>query len=182
MRFHSIRSLRAVDALTICFLVVLSVIIVAFTRRASDALLMIGLNVAACSALLLLGYWTETHRGRLLQFIHNWYPVAAVFLVFKEVYVIIQSDERLDWDLLLITIDRALFGVHPTQWIARFSSPVLTEALQIAYASYYFIMLTVGIEIFLRNDRKQFAYVLFVIVYGFFLSYLGYVACPAVGP
>jgi membrane-associated phospholipid phosphatase len=163
-------------------LIILALIIIAFTRRASDALLMIGLNVGACCALLLLGYWAETHRGRLFQFIHNWYPVAAVFLVFKEVYVIIQSDQRLDWDLLLITIDRSIFGVHPTQWLGQFSFPLLTEILQIAYASYYFIMLTVGIEVFLRNDRKQFSYVLFVMVYGFFLSYLGYVACPAVGP
>jgi membrane-associated phospholipid phosphatase len=43
-------------------------------------------------------------------------------------------------------------------------------------------MLAVGVELFIRNDRERFSYVLFVIVYGFFLSYIGYAAVPAVGP
>ena len=177
-----LRSLHAVDALVIIFLIILSIIILVFTQQSSEAVLMIGLNAAACVCLLLLAFWTETHRGSLLRFIHNWYPVLAIFLVFKEVYVIIQSDQRLDWDALFMTIDHTMFGVHPTQWLTQFSFPLLTEVLQIAYASYYFIMLTVGIEVFLSKDHEKFSYVLFVVVYGFFLSYLGYIAFPAVGP
>ena len=176
------RSLRPVDVLVVCFLIILSLIIVAFTRRSVDALLMICLNIVASSSLLLLAYWTEKHHGKLFHFMHNWYPVVAVFLVFKEVYVIIQSDRRLDWDMLFIGIDHAIFGVHPTQWLSSFSFPALTELLQISYASYYVIMLTVGIEVFSRKEHDRFVYVLFVIVYGFFLSYLGYMAFPAVGP
>jgi membrane-associated phospholipid phosphatase len=43
-------------------------------------------------------------------------------------------------------------------------------------------MLTVGIGVFMRGERQSFSYVLFVITYGFFLSFLGYIAFPAVGP
>jgi len=117
-----------------------------------------------------------------LKAIHNWYPVLTIFLVFKEMYIIIQSLARPDWDPLLIVIDHALFGAHPTVWLGAHASPAVTEILQIAYVSYYFIMLTVGIETFRDPDRGKFSYVLFLIVYGFFLSYLGYVAFPAIGP
>ena len=83
---------------------------------------------------------------------------------------------------VLIAADRLIFRVDPTVWLGQFSHPLLTELLQVAYVSYYFIMLTVGVEVFLRIDEKKFSYVLFAILYGFFLSYLGYMMFPAVGP
>ena len=177
-----LRALRPVDALVIAFLFLLSVIILLFTRRASDAVLMIALNAGTCIAVAALASRAEAGPGKLLRFVHDWYPVVMIFLVFKEVYVIIQSDQRLDWDALFISIDHAIFGVHPTRWLAQYSTPAITEILQIAYASYYFIMLTVGIGVFMRDGREKFSYVLFVITYGFFISYLGYIAFPAVGP
>lgn len=176
------RSLRPVDALVIAFLSILSIIDLVFFARISDAVLLIGVNILSSLALLLLSHSSETGTSSILKAIHNWYPVLTIFLVFKEMYIIIQSLARPDWDPLLIVIDHALFGAHPTVWLGAHASPAVTEILQIAYVSYYFIMLTVGIETFRDPDRGKFSYVLFLIVYGFFLSYLGYVAFPAIGP
>jgi membrane-associated phospholipid phosphatase len=172
--------LRAVDALTIFFLVVLSVVIAAGSRAAEGTTVLLLLNAAACAAIILLSVGAE--KSGVTRFLHDWYPVPAIFLVFKEIHEINGLLGIADRDPLLIAIDRAIFGVDPTVWIGRFASPPLTELLEIAYASYYFILLAVGVELFLRKDRGRFAYVLFVIVYGFFLSYLGYLFVPAVGP
>jgi membrane-associated phospholipid phosphatase len=98
------------------------------------------------------------------------------------VHVLIQSMQRGDLDHVFIAIDRALFGTDPTVWIMRFVTPVLTEVLQIAYVSYYALMLLVGIELYRRSDRGPFALAIFSILYGFLLSYLGYFLFPAVGP
>ena len=172
--------LRSVDALTIFFLLVLSLIIVAGARTADGTVRLLLLNAAAAVAIILLS--AGAAKGGAVRFLHDWYPVPGIFLVFKEIHEINFLLGIADKDALLIGIDRAIFGVDPTVWIGRFASPPLTELLEIAYASYYFIMLAVGIELFLRNDRERFSYVLFVIVYGFFLSYIGYVGVPAVGP
>ena len=176
------RSLRPVDALVIAFLSILSIIDLVFLARISDAVLLIGVNILSSLALVVVSYSSESGTSSILKAIHNWYPVPAIYLVFKEMYIIIQSLARPDCDPILIAIDHALFGAHPTVWLGAHSSPVVTEILQIAYVSYYFIMLTVGIETYRLEDRKKFSYVLFLIVYGFFLSYLGYVAFPAIGP
>ncbi|MBI4549230.1 MAG: phosphatase PAP2 family protein [Ignavibacteriae bacterium] len=118
----------------------------------------------------------------MLQAIHDWYPVPGIFLLFKEVHVIIQSLGGNDWDDLFIAADRWMFGTDPTVWVTQISSPLLTEILQVAYFSYYFLMIALGIELYAKDDKRQFFYTLFTIFYGFFLSYFGYLAFPAVGP
>ncbi len=174
--------LRAVDALIITFLLFLSLVIIIGAFAAQGSVQLILVNTGACATLVLLAFGAETSQNKILRFLHDWYPVPAIFLVFKEVHEINGLLGGADWDPVLIAIDRAIFGTDPTVWLGRFASPVTTEILQIAYASYYFIMLAVGVELFLRKDKSGFTYALFIILYGFFLSYLGYIAFPAVGP
>jgi membrane-associated phospholipid phosphatase len=173
-------NLRAVDALTIFFLLVLSLIIAAGSRTADGIATLLLLNAAAIGTIVLLS--VGAGKGGVTRFLHDWYPVPAIFLIFKEIHETNVLLGIADQDALLIGIDRAIFGTDPTVWIGRFASPPLTELFEIAYASYYFILLAVGVELFIRKDRGRFAYALFVIVYGFFLSYLGYLFVPAVGP
>jgi membrane-associated phospholipid phosphatase len=74
-----------------------------------------------------------------------------------------------------------LFRVNPTEWLASFSTPLLTEVLQIAYSLFYAIFLAVGLELY-RADNSRFRYFRFTVVYGFFISYVGYFFLPSVGP
>jgi membrane-associated phospholipid phosphatase len=174
------RSLRPVDALIAAFALLLDAIVLSAAGRIGDWAFLLGLNTLAVTGILAAARLAETNR--IVRAVHDWYPVPVIFLVFKEMHVIIQSLARADWDPLLIRIDRALFGTDPTVWMGTHATPLFTEILQLAYVSYYFILLSVGVELVLTNDRARFSYVLFVIVYGFFLSYLGYLTFPAVGP
>src|SRR5258708_34878264 len=108
-------------------------------------------NLGLCLTILFLGVASTEPRLRILRFLHDWYPVPAIFLLFKEVYLIMQSG-RADIDQSLIAIDHWLFAVNPTIWILRFSSPVLTEILQLAYVSYYLLMITLAVELHLRGE------------------------------
>ena len=177
---RSLRFLRPVDALVIAFALLLCVITLVAVHNVTDCLLLLAANLLSCIGIIYVARGEETNA--VARAIHHWYPVPAIFLVFKEMYVIIQSLQRPDWDGVLIAADRAIFGADPTVWLANISTPWLTEVLQVSYVSYYFIMLAVGVELFVRKDGESFSYVLFVVVYGFFLSYLGYLIFPAVGP
>lgn len=182
MKLRPFRFLRAVDALILSFLLLLSVIIFAFAPLSDESMRLALVNLGSFVLVFLLALAVEESGSKILRAIHDWYPVPVIFLVFKQIHEITQLIGNKDWDDLLILIDHAMFGVHPTVWIGTFASPVLTELLSIAYASYYFIMLAVGIELFIGKEREKFSYSLFIILYGFFLSYLGYLAFPAVGP
>lgn len=87
-----------------------------------------------------------------------------------------------DYDSVLISIDRFIFGVDPTLVLFKIANPFFTELLQIVYATFYFLPLILGINLMLKNKWIELDYSVFCIVYGFFLSYLGYFILPAVGP
>jgi len=78
-----------------------------------------------------------------------------------------------DYDDVLIAADRWLFGVDPTHWLMQFSTPWVTEILQIAYTLFYVLFLLIGIELYRRTDKDPFHFFMFTCVYGFFLSYVG---------
>ncbi len=176
------RVLRPVDVLFILFSLLLTIVILVFTNSNVNVLIVAGVSLTASAGIVVLAHAVVSRSGKILLAVYDWYPVPGIFLVFKEMHIIIQSIGSSDWDVVLIAIDHAMYGVHPTVWIGQFTTPLLTEILQIGYASYYFIMLAVGVEVFMRSDKEKFSYTLFIIVYGFFLSYLGYAAFPAVGP
>lgn len=116
------------------------------------------------------------------SFIHGWYPVALMGPAYKELTYLIPRIHPRDFDSLLAAIDHRVLGVNPTVWLERFTWPALTEVLQLTYSSYYFLPIILGIVLWGRPSLEKFHFIVFIIVLGFFLSYLGYIAVPAIGP
>lgn len=177
-----IRSPDPVDRLVIGFSTLVSILAILVLPGEASWRLLVPLNVGLGVVIAILSLAATRPEMRLLRFLHDWYPVGVIFLLFKEVYIIIQSIGRPDIDLSLIGIDHFLFGVHPTVWLTQFSSPLLTEILQLAYVSYYLLMVTLAAELQMRRDYDRFSFVMFTLTYGFFLSYVGYILFPAIGP
>jgi membrane-associated phospholipid phosphatase len=176
------RYLHSADVLLIGFLTMLSLIDLIFASRIPRWKELVGINVVVITAVCCLAYFRHTTGIRALRYLHDWYIAPGVFLSFKELYFMIHPLHGRDYDVLLIAADRWLFGVDPTHWISQFAHPVLTEILQLAYTSFYFLFLLVGYELYRRKNFDLFHLFMFTCVYGFFLSYLGYFSLPAIGP
>ncbi len=110
------------------------------------------------------------------------FPVISVFFVFDSMTYIVHGVNPRDIDYILIRIDYLLFGVYPTVWIERFTTPILTELLQLSYSSYYFLPVLLGIVLKKRNKNDAFEEGLSMIILCFYLSYVGYIIFPALGP
>lgn len=175
-------SFRPVDILIIGFTHILSLLSVMLSFGTITSVGIIVTNLLLAAFIIRLGVTVKNSPGKIIHGIRDWYPIPMIYFIFKEVHFIILGSERGDWDNIFIAIDRAIFGVDPTVWLTQFATPLLTEILQIAYTSYYFIMLAVGIELYVRRDQEKFLFAVFTVVYGFALSYLGYLAFPAIGP
>ena len=179
---HTRSLLTAGDALTILFLALLSCINLIFLGRIPQWWILILVNAAVVACIV----WLAVHAAgpsRMIRFIHSWYAVLIIIFVFKEIYFMNRAIHfNRDYDPLLIAADRALFGVNPTWWLDSFAFPLLTEILQLAYASYYFLMIFLGYELYREHRMKDFSFAVFCIFYGFYLSYLGYLMLPSIGP
>lgn len=143
--------------------------------------------VATYAALALLVLAAAAYRTRVNPARRGFHvsvaaSVLTVALVFDSLGALISGFHRASCDPQLIAIDRAIFGVHPTVWLERFANPWLTDLLQLAYISYYFIPLALGMVLIARGRFGAFEEVLFGILFCFYLSYLGYLLFPAIGP
>ena len=108
--------------------------------------------------------------------------VITVLLIFNSLGALIAGIHATTLDTRLIAVDLAIFGVHPTVWMERLINPLLTGLLQIAYISYYFIPVSLGFVLIARGRFREFEEVLFGILLCFYLSYIGYLLVPAIGP
>lgn len=178
----ALAALSPADLVSIPFLLFLSLLNLIFHARIPQWPFLVGLNAAFGAMIALLAVVAETRRTPLLIGLHRWYLYPVVLFIFKELYYMIRPIHPVDYDQLLIDLDRWIFGVDPTMWFFQFANPVLTEILQIAYSSYYLLFIILGVEIYRRHTLKSFDRAGFMIVYGFYLSFLGYFVLPAVGP
>jgi membrane-associated phospholipid phosphatase len=120
--------------------------------------------------------------AKLLFHFRNWYPAFLVTVAYRELSILIPQISPHDIDDVLIELDYAIFGVHPTVFIERFELPVLTDVFQTVYCTYYFLPISLGIVVYLRKDLKDFIHLIFAILFAIYVSYLGYMLFPAVGP
>ncbi len=179
---RSVSHLSPVDFITTAFLVLLTLLNLLFCSRVPVWKELVLINVVVIVAIFFIASLAEARKSRLLTGIHRWYCYLLVLFVFKEMYQMIHRIHPTDYDQLFIAIDHGMFGVNPTQWLSQFANPVVTEILQSAYFSYYLIFILVGVEIYRRYPIEKFDHAAFLIVFGFYLSYLGYFLLPAVGP
>ena len=63
-----------------------------------------------------------------------------------------------DFDELLIRIDYAIFGVHPTLWLEQFALPPIVEYFQIIYATFYFLPIVLVLILCRRKDHDNVNY------------------------
>lgn len=174
--------LTPLDVVSIGFLTFLMALCLVFMGRVEQWPILVAIDLAVIAAIVGLAWKAEHHPGKLWKHLHRWYCYPIVLFVFKQIYYMVRPIHPIDYDDWFIAADRWLFGVDPTVWIHQFAHPLLTEVLQTAYFSYYIIFIIVGVQIYRRYPIKEFDHAAFLIVYGFYLSYLGYFLMPAIGP
>lgn len=129
-----------------------------------------------------MAFAAETYRYKILRIMHYLYLIPLVLLTFKEIYFLVRSLRPNDYDELLISIDRWILGGDPTVFLFQFSHPIATEILQIIYGMFYFLPIILGVALLRKRKFVEADFAIFTIIFGFFLSYIGYFALPAIGP
>jgi membrane-associated phospholipid phosphatase len=133
--------------------------------------------------LLLAGAYGLSRRSRVIEMVRAViFPVIAVLVIFDSLGVIIHSINPKDIDPFLIRLDYLIFRGYPTVMIESIQSPLLTDILQAAYSTYYFIPISFCVMLKLQGREAAFDRSVFLILLCFYLSYAGYMLLPALGP
>ena len=172
---------RPADTVTIIFLLFLLILTLVFYQHIPKAPFLISLYSILVIAQIILIRFKDSGRfmGGFYDII---FPIICVLVIFDSLEWLVHYVNPEDIDPILIRLDYLIFNNHPTVILERIMSPLLTDMLQIAYSTYYFIPISFGISLLLNNQKKEFNRSLFLIIFCFYLSYLGYILMPALGP
>lgn len=147
-------------------------------RVASSALAM---HLAALIAIAAATWWPAVP-----QWLRVCAPLVALLFLYSEVPTLIAAtgmgrDALLD--STVIEWERALFGGQPAvDWARRWRSRVASEALHVAYLSYYGIIFSVPAGLYLARRRSELAEAVFIVMLTFVSCFAFYIVFPVAGP
>jgi len=176
------RRLNLPDALTIVFIsLILLMVILLYHRFPHGWQLLTGFSLLLLLALFISEAgrrWRDINTVRVLC---DFSPVFFILVIF-ELLGWITPYVRLDVDDLLIKIDMAVFGVHPTVGLEQFFIPWFADILALAYVSYYFIPLILIVFLYFEGKEEEFSLTVATLLLGYYLCFIAYIAMPAIGP
>jgi len=176
-----VRGLRPADSLNLVFLFFLSSVVLAFYGRLNAP----GGLLILYSALVLvqLALMRFKNGDGLVRWAYDLiFPTICILIIFDSLEGLVHYINPRDIDPILIKLDYAIFGFYPTVMAEKLMTPLLTDIMQLAYSSYYFLPITLGVVLKVKGRNLDFDRSLFLIMLCFYLSYAGYMLMPALGP
>src|SRR6266571_8976555 len=176
---------KPADKVVIGYLAIIATLILIFSYRIVLWGWFCVLQAALIGAVLLIAKHrppAHSPNRAFARFLGGWYPVILIAITYKELTYLIPGIHPGDFDSTLAAIDHRMFGVHPTVWLERITWAPLTEVLQLTYSTYYFLPTILAAVLWRNRQFDLYYFLVFIIVSGMYLSYLGYIAVPAIGP
>ena len=176
------------DIIVIAYLAIIALLIILFSHRIEHWALLCAAHLVVAALVTVLAKLgspprvAASPRLRVFFLLRGWYPLLLIGLTYKELTYLIPRIHPRDFDAALAAIDYRMFGVNPTVWIERFTWPPLTEVFQLTYSTYYLLPVILGLVLWRKKRFDSFFFFVFVLMFGFYLSYLGYISVPAIGP
>ena len=174
--------LKAYDLVVVVFYLFLILTNIIFNQDIEHWFLWTVANFGIILLCLLIAFFENKHNNKFWRSIHYWYIAPLILVTYKELYFLIEPIRQHDYDWLFIKIDRWMFGTDPTKFLLQYSFPLLTEILQIVYSMFYLLPIILGLALLKNKRYVALDFAVFSIIYGFYLSYLGYFALPGIGP
>jgi len=181
MRF--LRRAKPVTPLSVFFLLFLLVLTLLNFKKIPDASEIALRYGAVMAAVLTASYMRQkSPHSVLIKYVDFLMPLFVILFTFDSMSHITAYINGPDKDPWLARMDAYLTGPVPGAWLEWMVHPALTTVLQICYTSYYFVTLAFCLILFFKRETEYFDISLFGITLAFFVSYLGYIIVPALGP
>lgn len=170
------------DVVIIAYQSVISILILFFRKNIANYSYFLLLTIAIIISVFLISIINHETKNKFLTLLRHWYFVITIVISYSIVGNIISGINPKSMDDLLIFLDFSIFKTHPTVLLEKITYPFLTDYLQIVYSLYYFYPVVLGIFLYSKRKELEFHRTSFAIALCFYLSYLGYIIVPAIGP
>jgi membrane-associated phospholipid phosphatase len=120
--------------------------------------------------------------GPLGRMLAEFYPLALVFGLYAHVGLV-NAASGISHDALVQRWEEAVFGGQPSlQWIRAFPSPAWSTLMHAAYLSYFPILVSSPLGLWLKGRHEAARGTLFLMMATFYACYAVFLAFPVAGP
>ena len=160
------------------YLLAASLLIAGFNQQIDHAGLLLLAHGAAMLPIVVYAFFPRLPGA---YFFRNLYPLPYVFASYRVMSLLIKAMRQSRFDATLAAWDFAVWHAHPTVWLERVQTPLLTELLQVVYSLFVPMILAVALILWVRQ-RENFRGYALLLSLGFLTSYVMYFIVPARGP
>lgn len=181
--YHRVKSsLTALDFYLLSLMTLFCVLALIFINKIPSASTILIEDSLIFCLIIALSLWVKDDSPYWMRVIRKIYIVPLNYPMYLHTQILVPKLNTALFDTELINIDFAIFGFHPTQALQSIATPILTEYLQICYVLFYLLHLIFVSETIIVKDMDKLNKFGRIIIFSYFVSYLGYFAFPAIGP
>ncbi len=170
------------DTVFIVYLITVSLIITLFHRDVENWWVYVLTHSVSAGLVIVWVRFASAGRNTVIRTLRYWYIPIVLGFFYEQIDDIIVIIHARYLDPYVYNFELALLGFHPSVVMERISTPLVTEFMNVGYHSYYWIGPVLGLSLYLKKDYIPFRRTLFSILVAFFISYLGFIIFPVVGP
>jgi membrane-associated phospholipid phosphatase len=132
---------------------------------------------------LIYGIVVLSTRGLAFRGARDWLPLTLGPFLYIELRWTIAGIGLPHRDALVVHWESLLFPSNPSATLApRFGYPLLSEALHLAYASYYLVVYVPLIVLFVKRERAAFTHTMLAMTLVYGACFITYALFPVDGP
>ena len=120
-------------------------------------------------------------RRAAASILRDWGPVILIMWLFQSMETYTGVVRQTSIDPYLYRADQWLFGVEPTVWLSKHSTPLLTDYMAFAYGSYFITPMILATMLSLRGRREDFREMTTALVLQLGIGFVLFLLFPA-GP
>ncbi len=175
--------LLAVDVLILAYIALISAVVLVRREAIPRAGPLLAAHLALGGALLLTARTTRGLAVEKAVLVRVAFACGSIPVLFLLLGGIVSQANPHHGEVALKRIDDLLFlGRNPNELLDRIQTPVLTEYLQVIYATYYFLPLALLLALLRDRNHRAIEETLLAVVACLLISYIGYFAVPATAP
>jgi membrane-associated phospholipid phosphatase len=131
--------------------------------------------------------WRADH-SRAWRITHDWYPMLLLIVAFEEIARLSLAFVSQWQDGVILRQEERIFVVPPTEWLAQFRHPLISEFLEFGYFSFYWMLPVVGIVLYAQGWKKDapgqrpFRLWMDALAIGYVICFTFYLLFPTEGP
>ncbi len=122
------------------------------------------------------------NKGYFLSILRYFYPVVFLGFIFESLALIVPFLQPKNKDNYLVSFDRIFFSKHIGEYFYILNKPFFNDVFSVFYTFYYFLPLFLLYFLYKKRGFVRLEYALFALSLAYYISYLGYILVPAIGP